>query len=92
MTAKDRVIIQHAKRIIKLEKDIALVNARVRALEARPVYIQVVPLTHPPAVVNIPPAPWPNYPIPGVGDYPFNPNTCSGSVTSAKTDGLQVRQ
>lgn len=88
MTVKDRVLVQHAGRIIKLEKDIALANARIRALEARPVYIQVVPLEHP-YVAPLPATPWPHYPL--IGDFPSpNPTTCSS--VGSKIDNLQVRQ
>ncbi len=92
MTAKDRIIIQHAKRIIKLEKDIALANARIAALEARPVYIQVVPLEHP-YVAPLPATTWPNYPL--IGDFPLSPNTCSGvnaTVSGASPSAIEVRQ
>ena len=90
MTTADRINLRTARRIQKLEADIKLANARIHALEARPTVITMSLIPTPPTVT--PPTPWPNYPLPGTGDYPFNPNTCSGSVTSAKTDGLQVRQ
>jgi hypothetical protein len=90
MTAKDRIIIQHAKRIIKLEKDIALANARICALEARPTVITMSLIFTPPTVT--PRAPWPNYPSPGATDFILSPTTTSGNATSPKIDNLQVRQ
>jgi hypothetical protein len=73
-----------AQKIKQLEVEIAALKLQVAALESRPVYVQIVPLTHPPSTV---------YPMTGVGDFSLEramnsmnsiTSTCSGTITNAR--------
>jgi hypothetical protein len=82
----ERTIIRLSRRIKKLEADIALANARIAALEARPISILGPYIVPQPA--SEPVRPWPGpYPNPYIGDSPLSPPiTCSGGITYKDAD------
>jgi hypothetical protein len=55
------------------KQKIADLEKRVKDLEARPVFVPII--VHPPHFdcVPIPVNPWPGYPHPYIGDWPFVP-------------------
>lgn len=77
LTVRDRVIIAHAKRIKKLEDDLRLANARLRALEARPPLV----FSWPAQTTMLTPSPWATMPDlrPYCGDSIDNQAT--GAIT-----------
>lgn len=90
--AQQKIIIMHAKRIKKLEADLDLANARIRALEARQPIVVVSPAPFiQPGRINREPEPvnpWPGYTTPYIGDPPFQKGriTCSVGITTKPND------